>query len=81
MLRSSVAANDVFSEAAMIVTKLTSPRPIMRAAAVDAVRRGFRMALSRPSRPGDARGSGRPGAPITRDNGPATSGDSMATPP
>ena len=52
----------------------------MRAAAVDAVRRGLRMALSRPSRPGMPRKRAA-GAPMIRDSGPATSGESMATPP
>jgi hypothetical protein len=75
-----VAANDVLSEAARMVTKLTRPRPIIRAAAVDAVRRGLRMALSRPSRPGTPRKRAA-GAPMIRASGAATSGDSIATPP
>ncbi len=43
--------NDSLSPAAKIATKVTRPTPIISAAAVAAVRAGFRVALARASRP------------------------------
>ena len=44
-----------FSDAPSTPTAATSASPIISAAAVDAVRRGLRCELSRPSRPGSRR--------------------------
>ena len=52
--RSTALSNEVGGPGARIATNVTSARPIISAAAVDAVRCGFRIALSRASLPGDA---------------------------
>ena len=57
---SSVFAAEALSDAANTETNATSPSPIISADAVDAVRRGFRLAFSPPSRPGAERRNGRP---------------------
>ena len=44
-------ANELLNDSDMIATALTSARPIISAAAVDAVRRGLRSAFSRASIP------------------------------
>ena len=59
-----MAAPDSTIEAASTATQPTSPRPMVRAAAVDAVRRGFRSAFWRASlaempRTQNMRGRGR----------------------
>jgi hypothetical protein len=46
------AVVDALAEAPNTATNTTSPRPIMSAEAVAAVRRGFRIEFSRPSLPG-----------------------------
>ncbi len=68
------ASPDALNEAAMTATAAIRATPIISAAAVDAVRRGLRMAFSRASRPGTprSRASGRPIAPAT---GRTSSGD------
>ena len=75
---SSVRSSDALSDAASTVTIATSPSPIMSAEAVDAVRRGLRMAFSRPSLPWIPRR--RIGAPITPASGRAPSGNRIAMP-
>ena len=70
--------SEAFSDAARIATIATSPRPIISAEAVEAVRRGFRIAFSRPSLPWMPQR--RIGAPITRRERAAPSGDRIATP-
>lgn len=72
----SVEACTERAKMAMVVTMVS---PIMRAAAVDAVRRGWRMALRRPSWPGTPRSAAK-GQPSTEDSGRATSGTSPASP-
>src|SRR3989440_705206 len=62
-----------------MVTKLTSARPIISAAAVEAVRRGLRIALSRAILPGCPAQCAN-GQPIRRASGLATSGLSRPTP-
>ena len=75
---SSVSDADAFSVVMKTETNTTSPRPIINAAAVDAVRRGLRLAFSCPRRPVIPRR--RAGAPIAVASGLATNGDSTATP-
>src|SRR6266542_418820 len=62
-----------------MLTKATRPSPIMRAAAVEAVRFGLRMAFSRPSLPDILATRGR-GAPRKRATGRTSSGLNTATP-
>ena len=66
-------------EAAKMLTKVTRASPIIRAAAVEAVRRGLRMAFSRARVPG-SRNALANGQPISRASGRAISGLRMATP-
>ncbi len=75
---SSVSDADAFSVVMKTETNTTRPRPIISAAAVDAVRRGFRLAFSCPRRPVIPRR--RAGAPIAVASGLATNGDRTATP-
>jgi hypothetical protein len=75
---SSVADADAFRVVMKTDTNTTSPSPIISAAAVDAVRRGFRFAFSRPSRP--VMPSVLAGKPIAAARGRAKSGVSTATP-
>ena len=70
--------NVSLSDAANTVTPVTSATPIVSAAAVWAVREGFRMAFSWPSRP--ARPVRAIGAPMIRASGRATYWVSMAAP-
>ncbi len=58
---------EALNDAAMTATAAISATPIISAAAVDAVRRGLRIAFSLASRPGTPRrrASGRPRAPAT----------------
>ncbi len=58
---------------------LTSARPIINADAVDALRRGLRMAFSRPSRPVAPNRAGS-GLPMTLVTGRASSGERVDTP-
>ncbi len=74
----SAASKDALSDAAKMATIATSPNPIISADAVEAVRRGLRMAFSRPSLPWTP--SPRMGAPIAAAIGLATKGDRMAIP-
>src|SRR5215207_8770020 len=62
-----------------MLTNDTSASPIIRAAAVEAVRRGLRMAFSRARLPG-SRKTRANGQPMTRASGRAISGLSTATP-
>ena len=75
---SRVSDADAFSVVMKTETNTTRPRPIISAAAVDAVRRGFRFAFSCPRRPVIPRT--RAGAPIAVASGLATNGDRTATP-
>ncbi len=70
---------DALTDAAKMVTKLTRASPIISAAAVEAVRRGLRIAFSRASLPGwpAQRANGQPSS---RASGRATSGLSTPTP-
>src|SRR5206468_10982223 len=77
IVRSRTAVTDDLSEAANTATNATRPSPIISAAAVDAVRRGFRFAFSPPSLPEIRR---RNGLPSADEIGRAISGDSIATP-
>ncbi len=70
-------ASEALTEAPRMPTAVTRASPIISAAAVEAVRRGLRMAFNRPSRPGTPRASG---PPTTRATGRASSGDRPATP-
>ncbi len=70
---------ELLMEAARMATTPTRVIPIIRAAAVADVRRGLRMALSRPSTAGSPKRRIR-GMPITRAAGAATRGVSMAIP-
>src|SRR4051812_30370080 len=74
---SSVLTAEALSDAANTETNATSPRPIISADAVDAVRRGLRLAFSSPSRPVAVRRNGRP---MTAAKPRANNGDSVATP-
>ena len=66
-------------EAAKMLTKDTRASPIIRAAAVEAVRRGLRMAFWRARVPGSRKARAN-GQPMTRARGRAISGLRMATP-
>ena len=77
IVRSRTAVTEDLRDAANTATNVTSPSPIMSAAAVDAVRRGLRFAFSPPSLPETRRLNGRPSVDAI---GRATSGDSIATP-
>ena len=74
---SSVFTADAFSDAANTETNATSPRPIIKAEAVDAVRRGLRLAFSSPSLPVAVRRNGRP---MMAARPRANNGESVATP-
>ncbi|MGZ4582521.1 MAG: hypothetical protein ACXVXG_17950 [Nocardioidaceae bacterium] len=75
----STSWNDAFNDEANTATVMTSPRPIISAAAVDAVRCGLRIAFCRARAPTvpPRRGSG---APMTRAIGRAIRGLSAVTP-
>ena len=62
-----------------MATKVTSPTPIIRAAAVAAVRAGFRVALARARWP-VVPATASIGAPITRASGRMMKRDSIPTP-
>ena len=66
-----------FTEAPSTLAALISAMPIINAPAVVDVRRGLRIALRRPRRPGTPRWNG---ALITRTTGRAISGESTVTP-
>ena len=74
---SSVLVAEALSDAAKTQTNETRPRPMTSAAAVDAVRRGLRLAFSLPSLPGADR---RSGLPIAEASGRAKNGSSIVTP-
>ena len=79
-ISSSIASpTEPLIPAAKIATKVTSARPIIRAAAVDAVRPGLRRAFSRASRPVTPRRRSS-GQPTTEARGRTSLADSMATP-
>ena len=69
---------DAFADAANVMMKPTSATPIIRAAAVDAVRFGVRMAFSRPRAPLTPPNRAI-GQPITRATGRASTGANTAT--
>src|SRR5204863_7383989 len=79
LVRSMALANDFLAEAPKVDTNVINASPIMRAAAVDAVRLVLRVAFSRASSPVIPRNRAD-GQPSARAAGPATSGRSMATP-
>ena len=74
----SAAVKEALSEADRMATIATRPSPTISADAVEAVRRGLRMAFSRPSLPWIPRP--RMGQPMTPARGRAASGESIATP-
>ncbi len=74
----SAASNEAFSDADRIETIAISPRPIISADDVAAVRRGLRIAFSRPSRA--AMLKPRTGRPIAPESGRAARGDRIAIP-
>ena len=74
-----MAAPDATNDDASTLTQPTSPRPMVRAPAVAAVRRGFRMAFSRPSLP-DTLVRRTMGHPMAAAMGRATSGMTRNTP-
>jgi hypothetical protein len=76
---STLLVADFDSEAPNTDIAATRARPIMRAEAVWAVRRGLRIEFSRPSLPGSPR-SRASGRPITPASGRAIAGESMVTP-
>ena len=71
--------NDSFSPAAKTAMKVTRPTPIISAAAVAAVRAGFRVALARARWP-VVPATASIGAPMTRASGRTMKRASMATP-
>ena len=71
--------NDSLSPAAKIAMKVTRPTPIIRAAAVAAVRAGLRVALARARWP-VVPAAASMGAPMTRASGRTMKRASMATP-
>src|SRR3970282_2859294 len=77
-VRSRTASVEAFADSPNTATNTTNPRPIIRADAVAAVRRGLRIAFSRPSLPGTP--ARRIGAPRVPDTGLAISGVRLATP-
>ena len=77
-VRSRIAVVEAFADAPNTATNTTSPRPIISADAVEAVRRGFRIAFSRRACRGPR--SRVMGAPIAAATGRAISGVSIATP-
>ncbi len=76
--RSTALTNEVLNPCAKTATNTTTPKPIMRAAAVAAVRAGLRVAFSRASRPllPAKRAAGQP---ITLARGRTTYLATMAT--
>src|SRR4051812_27996524 len=70
--------NDAFSEEAKTPMLTTRARPIISAAAVADVRRGFRVAFCLASSPGRPRS--RSGAPIAAASGRTTTGSAVITP-
>ena len=77
--RSMAPVNDSLSPAAKIATKVTSPTPIISAAAVAAVRAGLRVALARARRP-VVPAAASMGAPIALASGRTTKRASIPTP-
>ena len=78
-LSSIVLATELLSPAAKTVTNTTSASPIIRAAAVVAVRPGFRMAFSRASRPVRPRTRSK-GRPVSEARGRTRRGENSETP-
>ena len=76
---STASSNDLKMPALKIATKVTSARPIISAEAVEAVRDGFRVALSRARIPG-APPIDRAGAPSTAASGRTTREAFIETP-
>ncbi len=78
-VRSIAPVNESFRPAAKIATNATRPTPIMRAAAVAAVRAVLRVAFARARRP-VVPASASIGAPIARARGRTMKRDNMPTP-